>query len=118
MLQGWFIVTASFAYIGLLFAVAWFADKRAAQGRSIISNAWVYSLSLAVYATAWTFYGSVGARPTRAGFLPIYLGPTSRCCGLVRPEKCAHRAPEPHHSPADFVAPATGKSAIIAGSSP
>ena len=38
MLQGWFIVATSFAYIGLLFAVAWFADKRAAEGRSIISN--------------------------------------------------------------------------------
>ena len=60
MLQGWVIVAASFAYIGLLFAIAWYGDKRAEAGRSIIANPWIYSLSLAVYATAWTFYGSVG----------------------------------------------------------
>ncbi len=64
MLQGWFIVASSFAYIGLLFAIAWYADRRALAGRSLIANPWVYSLSLAVYATAWTFYGSVGRAAT------------------------------------------------------
>ena len=53
MLQGWIIVAASFAYIGVLFAIAWWGDRRAQAGRSIISNAWIYSLSLGVYATAW-----------------------------------------------------------------
>ena len=48
MLPGWLIVAASFAYLLLLFAVAHFGDRRAAQGRSIIDNPWVYSLSLAV----------------------------------------------------------------------
>src|SRR5690606_40495280 len=44
---------------------------------SIIANPYIYSLSLAVYATAWTFYGSVGrAAADGMGFLPIYLGPT------------------------------------------
>ena len=97
MLQGWVIVTASFAYIGLLFAVAWFADRRAAQGRSVISNAWVYSLSLAVYATAWTFYGSVGRAATDGvGFLPIYIGPTlTMLLGWFVLRKMVRNAPVP-----------------------
>jgi Na+/proline symporter len=77
MLQGWVIVVASFGYIGLLFAIAYYADKRAEAGRSVIANPVIYSLSLAVYATAWTFYGSVGrAASDGVGFLPIYIGPT------------------------------------------
>ena len=42
------VIVASFAYLLLLFGVASFADRRAHQGRSIIANPWVYSLSLAV----------------------------------------------------------------------
>ena len=60
MLSGWFIILASFAYIGLLFAIAYYGDKRADAGRGIINNPYIYSLSIAVYATTWTFYGSVG----------------------------------------------------------
>jgi Na+/proline symporter/nitrogen-specific signal transduction histidine kinase len=71
------VLGASFAYLLLLFAVAWWADRRAAAGRSVIDNAWVYTLSIGVYCTAWTYFGSVG-RAAAAGvwFLPIYLGPT------------------------------------------
>lgn len=77
MLQEWVILLVSFCYLGILFAVAYFADKRADQGRSLISNPYIYTLSIAVYCTAWTFYGSVGrAATTGVGFLPIYLGPT------------------------------------------
>src|SRR2546423_9698259 len=77
MLHGTVIIFTSFAYLGLLFAIAYFADKRADAGRPVIASAYVYSLSLAVYATAWTFYGSVGrAAKDGVGFLPIYLGPT------------------------------------------
>lgn len=77
MLQGWFILLLSLAYIGLLFAIAYYGDKRADAGRSIISNPYIYALSLGVYCTAWTFYGSVGrAASDGTGFLPIYLGPT------------------------------------------
>ena len=77
MLQGWVIVTVSFAYLGVLFAIAYYGDKRADAGRSIIAKPTIYALSLAVYCTTWTFYGSVGrAASTGIGFLPIYLGPT------------------------------------------
>jgi phosphoserine phosphatase RsbU/P len=64
-------------YIVLLFLVAYYADQRQKQGRSITANPAVYSLSIAVYATSWTYYGSVGkAATTGIDFLPIYLGPT------------------------------------------
>src|SRR5512138_2826870 len=77
MLQGWAIVLASFAYLGVLFAIAWLADRRAEAGRSVIANPYIYALSLAVYCTTWTFYGSVGrAASSGVGFLPVYLGPT------------------------------------------
>ena len=53
------------------------ATARARDGRSIIGNAWVYTLSLGVYCTAWTYFGSVGrAAASGLWFLPIYLGPT------------------------------------------
>ena len=64
-------------YIALLFMVAYYADLRQKAGRSITANPVVYSLSIAVYATTWTYYGSVGkAATTGLDFLPIYLGPT------------------------------------------
>ncbi|WP_193496021.1 sensor histidine kinase [Nitrincola alkalisediminis] len=71
------ILVFAFGYLALLFIIAAFGDKRAEQGRSIIGSPTVYTLSIAVYCTAWTFYGSVG-RTTEAGpsFLLIYLGPT------------------------------------------
>ncbi|GFO56281.1 sodium/solute symporter serine/threonine phosphatase [Geomonas sp. Red276] len=64
-------------YIALLFLVAYYGDQRQKVGRSITANPLVYSLSIAVYATSWTYYGSVGkAATTGIDFLPIYLGPT------------------------------------------
>jgi len=117
MLQGPVIVLASFAYLGLLFAVAWYADQRAASGRSII-NPYIYSLSLAVYCTSWTYYGSVGrAASDGIGFLPIYLGPTLMAAiwwvlllKMLRISK-ANRIT----SLADFVASRYGKSHLLGG---
>ena len=60
MLNTGTILIVSFLYMGLLFAIAYWGDKRADEGRSIIANPYIYTLSLAVYCTAWTFYGSVG----------------------------------------------------------
>jgi Na+/proline symporter/nitrogen-specific signal transduction histidine kinase len=77
MLSGPVIITVAFLYLGLLFAIAYYGDKRADQGRSLIANPSIYALSIAVYCTSWTFYGSVGrAASTGVDFLPIYLGPT------------------------------------------
>ena len=77
MLSGPVIITVSLLYLCLLFAIAYYGDKRADQGRSLIANPTIYALSIAVYCTSWTFYGSVGrAASSGADFLPIYLGPT------------------------------------------
>jgi len=63
-------------YLLLLFAIAQDADKRKVSGKSIVANPYVYALSLCVYVSAWTFYGSIGrAASTGLEFLPIYLGP-------------------------------------------
>src|SRR6188768_1068775 len=118
MLQGWIIVGTAFAYIGVLFAIAYYADARAEQGRSIIANPWIYSLSLAVYATAWTFYGSVGrAASDGVGFLPIYIGPTLMILlwwfvvrKMIRIAKLNRIT-----SLADFTAARYGRSALIGG---
>jgi Na+/proline symporter/nitrogen-specific signal transduction histidine kinase len=118
MLQGWVILLVSFAYLGVLFAIATWGDRRAEAGRSIIANPWIYSLSLAVYCTTWTFYGSVGrAASSGIGFLPIYLGPTLMV-GLwwfvmrkiVRISKTYRIT-----SIADFIASRYGKSQLLGG---
>lgn len=63
-------------YLLLLFGIARYADRQKHLGKSIVANPYVYALSLCVYVSAWTFYGSVGrAASTGLEFLPIYLGP-------------------------------------------
>lgn len=70
-------ILAALCYLGVLFGVAWYAERRLRQGKSLINNGYVYSLSLAVYCTAWTYYGSVGRASTHGlEFLAIYFGPT------------------------------------------
>jgi len=72
----WVILLVAVGYLSLLFAIAYWGDKQADRGRSLITP-WVYTLSIAVYCTSWTFYGSVGrAANSGVDFLPIYLGPT------------------------------------------
>ena len=118
MLKTIIILFVSFGYISLLFAIAHFGDKRADAGRSIISNPYIYALSLAVYCTAWTFYGSVGlAVHSGLGFLPIYIGPTLMVLlgwwiwqKIIRISK-VHRIT----SIADFIASRYGKSTTLGG---
>lgn len=66
------------AYVGLLFLLAFLADARAEAGwRGLLRSPMVYTLSLSIYCTAWTFYGAVGyAARSGLEFLTIYLGPT------------------------------------------
>jgi len=76
MLNPWKLTLIVLAYMGLLFAIAWFGDKQRISRDHRKFKAVIYSLSLAVYCTSWTFYGAVGsAASTGWGFLPIYLGP-------------------------------------------
>jgi Na+/proline symporter/nitrogen-specific signal transduction histidine kinase len=118
MLQQWIILLVSFGYLGVLFAIAYYGDKRADAGRSIISNPYIYTCSIAVYCTGWTFYGSVGrAASAGVGFLPIYLGPTLAAIvwwfvlrKIIRLSKVNNIT-----SIADFIASRYGKSAVIGG---
>ncbi|MET0682483.1 MAG: sensor histidine kinase [Casimicrobiaceae bacterium] len=118
MLHGSIIILISFAYLGLLFAIAYFADKRADAGRSVIASPYIYSLSLAVYATAWTFYGSVGrAASDGVGFLPIYIGPTLMIALWWVVLRKILRISKQNRitSLADFIASRYGKSALLGG---
>jgi Na+/proline symporter/signal transduction histidine kinase len=112
------IILVSFAYLGVLFAIAYYADGRADAGRSVIASPYIYSLSLAVYATAWTFYGSVGrAASDGVGFLPIYIGPTLMIAlWWVMMRKILRISKQNRiTSLADFVASRYGKSALLGG---
>jgi Na+/proline symporter/nitrogen-specific signal transduction histidine kinase len=112
------ILVVSFAYLGLLFAVAYYGRRRADAGRSIVARPSVYALSLAVYATSWTFYGSVGrAADTGVGFLPIYLGPTLMfALGWVVLRKIIRISKANRTTTiADFIASRYGKSTVLGG---
>jgi Na+/proline symporter/CheY-like chemotaxis protein/PAS domain-containing protein/two-component sensor histidine kinase len=116
MLQGWVIVVIALAYIGLLFLVASYGDRRRiARGSS--ARRFIYPLSLAIYCTSWTFFGSVGLA-SRSGFdfLTIYIGPMLMfglgfplLVRIVRLAKSQNIT-----SIADFVAARYGKSQIVA----
>jgi Na+/proline symporter/nitrogen-specific signal transduction histidine kinase len=61
-------------YLGFLFLVAQWAEKK--ENSKWTTNSYVYSLSLAVYCTTWTYYGSIGvAANSGLNYIPIYLGP-------------------------------------------
>lgn len=70
------LLAIALAYLGLLFVIAWCADSGLLPAK-LVQHPLVYSLSLGVYATSWTYYGSVGlADRSGYAFLNIYLGLT------------------------------------------
>ncbi|HDI1215216.1 TPA: PAS-domain containing protein [Aeromonas hydrophila] len=74
MHQGWLLIGLSLSYLGLLFLIAYVADKN--KRRRLKGQPLLYSLSLAVYCTSWTFFGTVGqASESPWSPVPIYLGP-------------------------------------------
>ncbi|NBE08770.1 ATP-binding protein [Paragemmobacter ruber] len=72
------LVLSCLAYVAFLFAVAFVAERRASMGRiGWLRSPLIYTLSLSIYCTAWTFYGAVGyAARSGLEFVTIYLGPT------------------------------------------
>src|SRR6201989_604253 len=76
MLQGWIVIAIALSYMGLLFVVASYGDRVRLLGREGRSRLLIYPLSLAIYCTSWTFFGSVGLA-SRLGydFRAIYVGP-------------------------------------------
>lgn len=117
MTGGLFIGVALF-YLGVLFAIAYYADKLGERGQRFTRSPYIYTLSIAVFCTSWTFYGSVGlAANSGLDFLPIYLGPTLmfvlwsvvwvkivRICKVNRITSIA-----------DFISSRYGKSALLGG---
>jgi Na+/proline symporter/signal transduction histidine kinase len=118
MLPGWVIFGSAFAYLALLFAVAFAGDRRSKAGRSAArGRPVVYALSLAIYCTSWTYFGGVGLAAQRGfEFLTIYIGPIlvftlglpilKRITSIAKAERLT--------SVADFIAARYGKNPVVA----
>jgi Na+/proline symporter/CheY-like chemotaxis protein len=117
MLQGWVVVVSAVIYIGFLFAVASYGDRAARRRLAGRGRPTIYALSLAVYCTSWTFFGSVGlAASSGLEFLTIYIGPIvmiglgypliRRIIRLTKAERIT--------SVADFIAARYGKNEVVA----
>jgi Na+/proline symporter len=116
MLQGWVVVVVALGYIGLLFVIASYGDRlRGREGGARLPL--IYPLSLAIYCTSWTFFGSVGfASRTGFEFLTIYIGPILMI-GLGYPLIIRIvRLAKAHNitSIADFIAARYGKAQAVA----
>src|SRR4030081_370816 len=116
MLHDWGVIAAAFTYIGLLFGVASYGDRLSPSQRGRASML-IYPLSLAIYCTSWTFFGSVGfATRTSIDFLAIYVGPIlmiGLCTPLLR--RVIQLAKSQNiTSIADFIAARYGKSQAVA----
>lgn len=73
----WLIISISFGYLGVLFVVAWWTERSEGVWKRWANSPYAYALSLAVYCTAWTYYGSIGNASTDGlSFLAIYIGPS------------------------------------------
>jgi Na+/proline symporter/signal transduction histidine kinase len=116
MLHDWAVIAAAFGYIGFLFFVASHGDRLSPTQRGRAS-ALIYPLSLAIYCTSWTFFGSVGfATRTSVDFLAIYVGPILMI-GLATPllRRVIQLAKSQNiTSIADFIGARYGKSQAVA----
>lgn len=117
MLDAIEVVAVVCAYIGFLFLIARFSERRRASGSGWANSPVVYALALGVYCTTWTFYGSVG-KATVDGmlFLPVYLGPTIGMFFAPAILQRLIRLKEQHHltSLADFISARYAKSRLVA----
>jgi Na+/proline symporter/signal transduction histidine kinase len=116
MLHDWGVIAAAFGYIGFLFAVASYGDRNPQPHRSR-ARGLIYPLSLAIYCTSWTFFGSVGfASRNSIDFFAIYIGPIvfiAFCTPLLR--RVIQLAKSQNiTSIADFIAARYGKSQAVA----
>lgn len=110
------IAAVALAYMAIMFAIAFYGDRRSAPLPPRV-RAWVYSLSLAVYCTSWTFFGAVGQAAEQLwSFLPIYLGPILLlvCAPWVLQKMVMISKQENITSIADFIAARYGKSQSLA----
>ena len=116
-MNGTTVLLTAIGYVSFLFLIAWWGDGGGRRFLSGRSRAFVYALSLAVYCTSWTYYGSVGlASEHGLDFLPIYIGPIlviglgapfiARIANLARAQNVT--------TVADFVSARYGKSQAVA----
>ena len=100
MLQGWVVVVVAFAYIGFLFLVASYGDRRREILGSSRARLLIYPLSLAIYCTSWTFFGSVGvASRTGVRFSDHLYRPGADGRPVLpadHPHRAARQGPEHH----------------------
>src|ERR1700761_4781099 len=116
MLHDWSVIAAAFGYIGFLFFVASYGDRLSPAQRGRASGL-IYPLSLAIYCTSWTFFGSVGfATRTSVDFLAIYVGPILMIglCAPVLRRVIKLAKSQNITSIADFIAARYGKSQAVA----
>jgi len=110
------VLALSLAYVGLLFAVAYFGDRYARDWSASSVAPAVYGLSLAIYCTSWTFYGAVGRAATSGiDFILIYTGPALVVVAGYPMLRKMVRAAKQHNvtSIADFLASRYGKSRTV-----
>ena len=116
-MNGTTVLLTAIGYVSFLFLIAWWGDGAGRRFLSGRSRAFVYALSLAVYCTSWTYYGSVGLASAHGlDFLPIYIGPIlvigfgapfiARIANLARAQNVS--------TVADFVSARYGKSQAVA----
>ena len=116
MLRDWTILFVGLGYLGALFAVATWGDGQAKRRLNRGGRPLIYALSLGVYCTSWTYFGSVGiAARSGLDFLPIYIGPMLvlllgwRLLGSIAAISKRHNIA----SIADFLAARYGKSEAL-----
>ncbi|MGA0542986.1 ATP-binding protein [Neotabrizicola sp. VNH66] len=111
------LVLACLGYVIFLFAIAFVMERRAQSGRiGWLRSPLVYTLSLSIYCTAWTFYGAVGyAARSGLEFLTIYLGPTAMFIGWWWVLRKLVRIGQTHRltSIADLISSRFGKSNML-----
>jgi Na+/proline symporter/signal transduction histidine kinase len=117
MIDSFTVLTVLFLYMGALFLIALWVERSSKEGKSPVNNPLVYSLSLGVYCTGWTYYGSVGKAATSGFlFLPIYIGPTIAIVLWWWVLRKLVRIKTRHHitSIADFISARYNKSQAVA----
>jgi PAS domain S-box-containing protein len=117
MFSSWLLSLLALTYLGCLFGIAFYGDRRRIYPNKRRVRPLIYALALGVYCTSWTFFGAVGTAVREGwGYLPIYLGPAlvflfalpflERLAQIGRAHKVS--------SIADFIASRFGKSRALA----
>ena len=112
------LIAVCLVYVAVLFAVAFGAERMALRGRAHwLRTPLVYTLSLSIYCTAWTFYGAVGyAARSGMEYLTIYIGPSLVMVGWLWAVRKMVRIGRSQRitSVADLISSRYGKSNLLA----